>query len=64
MMVDKLIYIEEHLEKYKRDTWVELISNGHYAITQTDGFEKKTQSIVFLTRQQIEQILKEEEVES
>lgn len=58
----KLIYVDEHPETYKHDTWVELIGEGHYAITQTTGFDKKQTLYIYLTRKQMEAILKEEEI--
>ncbi len=62
-MKPKLIYLEESEDKYLSDTWVELIGEGNYAITQTGyGSYKKQHFVVYLSRKQIEQILKEEEV--
>ncbi len=59
----KLIYLKTSPEKYERDTWVELIGEGHYAINQTGwGSDKGKTNLVYLTRQQIEEILKEQEV--
>ncbi len=61
-MDNKLIYLERHAGEYENDTWVRLIGDGHYAIGQTESFNKKIHHVIYLTRQQIEQILKEEEV--
>ena len=62
-MNPKLIYLEKNENQYLRDTWVELIGEGSYAITQTGfGSEKKRHHLVYLSRRQIEQILKEEEI--
>ena len=60
--MNKLIYVEEHEDKYKKDTWVELLDKGHYAITQTERLNKRIRHTVFLTRQQLKEILKEQEV--
>ena len=61
-MDTKLIYVDEHPETYQCDTWAELIGEGHYVITQTMCFDKKQTHYIFLTRKQMEVILKEEEV--
>ncbi len=58
----KLIYLDQCADKYKRDTRVHLIGKGNYAINQTETLNKKMSHTVYLTRQQLEQILKEEEV--
>lgn len=63
MAANKLIYLDENEDKYRKDTWVELIGEGNYAITQSGVLSGKgTHSIVYLTRQQIENILQEQEV--
>lgn len=62
-MSNKLIYLEEHEDKYLRDTWVELIGDGLYAITQTGCLSGKGERrIVYLTHKQLEEILMEQEV--
>jgi hypothetical protein len=60
-MIDKLIYLKEGGER-EQDTWVKRIGDGHYAITQTETFNKKMHHTIYLTRAEMEQILKEEEV--
>lgn len=62
-MRPKLIFCEEHNDNFLRDTWVALIGEGNYAITQTGwGSAKKEQYLIYLSRKQIEEILKEQEV--
>ena len=61
-MEPKLIYIDECGDKYRHDTWVHLIDKGGYAINQTETLNKNRHHTIYLTRQQLEQILKEEAV--
>ncbi len=58
----KLIYLDECASKYRHDTWVYLLSEGDYAISQTETLNKNMRQTIYLTRQQLEHILKEEEV--
>jgi len=62
-MGPKLIYCEAHKEEYLRNTYVELIGDGDYAVTQTGIKSNKWQhSVIYLSRKQIAEILKEQEV--
>ena len=46
----------------KDETYVELIGEGHYAISQTNTFTGKDIQRITLTRDDLETILKEETV--
>ncbi len=60
--MEQLIYLDQCADKYKHDTWVHLIGKGNYAINQTETSNKNIHHTIYLTRQQLEQILKEEEI--
>ena len=63
-MAAKLIYRENHAEQFLKDTWVELIGEGNYAILQsgTGAYKKLITNVIYLSRKQIEEILKEQEI--
>ena len=48
--------------KYKRETYVLLIGEGNYAVTQTELFNPKMEHTIYLTHQDLTEILKEHPV--